>query len=223
MDEEATEDEVECKQSTSLLMRIEHHWIEIAAAALMALATMMSAFSAYQSAQWHSKAEEHYSKSDQALITASELFDRSNQIVTVDAAMLANYTNALVQGKNDLAAAYRRDAFSPELEAAFSAWQADLAAHKPNTPRNPFEMPQYKPKLRLDGLKVQAFAVSNARSAKTALDHSNTYLLLTVLFASVLFFAGIATKFQAKGIKLAVLGMGGLLFVVSVVLLAIEP
>ncbi|HEY5494557.1 MAG TPA: hypothetical protein VIK15_08170 [Candidatus Anoxymicrobiaceae bacterium] len=51
MDEGADEDEVQQKRSTAFFMRIEHHWIEIAAAALMALATMMSAFSAYQSAE----------------------------------------------------------------------------------------------------------------------------------------------------------------------------
>ncbi|HEY5494494.1 MAG TPA: hypothetical protein VIK15_07855, partial [Candidatus Anoxymicrobiaceae bacterium] len=95
--------------------------------------------------------------------------------------------------------------------------------NKPNTPRNPFEMPQYKPKPRVESAKVQAVAVVQARRGKTSLDHSNNYLLLTVLFALVLFFAGIATKFEAKGVKVSVLGMGGLLFVVSIVLLTIQP
>lgn len=104
-----------------------------------------------------------------------------------------------------------------------AAWEADKAANKPGTPRNPFEMPQYKTKPRLQSEKVQALAIRQARSGKNALDHSNDYLLLTVLFASVLFFAGIATKFEAKGVKLSVMGMGGLLFGVSIVLLAVQP
>ena len=223
MDEEAGEEKAEHGRSWALFMRVEHNWIEIAAAALMALATMMSAFSAYQSAQWHAKAEEHYSRSDQALIQASDLNDTANQQVAIDAAMMAQYTNAVVSGNTVLANLYRDQAFSKELEAAVTAWEADKVANKPNTPRNPFQMPQYKPRPRVQSEKVRAFAVVQSRRGKTALDHSNSYLLLTVLFASVLFFAGIATKFEAKGVKLGVMGMGGLLFLVSVVLLAVQP
>jgi len=51
MDEETVEKEGRRRRFRSLSIRIEHHWIEIAAAALMALSTMMSAFSAYQSAE----------------------------------------------------------------------------------------------------------------------------------------------------------------------------
>jgi len=51
MDGDASEEKAEHGRSWALFMRVEHNWIEIAAAALMALATMMSAFSAYQSAE----------------------------------------------------------------------------------------------------------------------------------------------------------------------------
>ena len=223
MDEDASEEKIENSRSMALFMRIEHHWIEIAAAALMALATMMSAYSAWQSAGWHAKAEDRYSRSDQALIKASELNDTANQQVAIDAAMMAQYVNAVVSGDTKLADLYMSEAFSPELQAAVTAWEADKVANKPNTPRNPFLMPQYKPKKRLESAKLQASAVVQARRGKSALDHSNDYLLLTVLFASVLFFAGIATKFKAQGVKLAVMGMGSLLFIVSIVLLAVEP
>ena len=223
MDEEAPEENTEQSRSMALFMRIEHHWIEVAAAALMALATMMSAFSAWQSAEWHARAADRYSRSDQALIKASELNDTANQQVAIDAAMMAQYADALIAGNTKLAEIYMSDAFSPELQAAVKTWEADKLANKPGTPRNPFQMPQYKPKKRIESAKMQATAVVQSRQGKTARDHSNDYLLLTVLFASVLFFAGIATKFKAQGVKLTVMGMGGLLFIVSVVLLAIEP
>ena len=50
------------KRGESLLQRIEHNWIEIAATALLALATTMSAISAYQSARWSSRESVLYNK-----------------------------------------------------------------------------------------------------------------------------------------------------------------
>jgi len=63
----------------------------------------------------------------------------------------------------------------------------------------------------------------DAAAAKKADDHADTYILLTVLFASVLFFAGMSTKFQSKVIKIVILGMGMAVFSFAVVAMAIVP
>jgi len=97
------EETAETKKKQSFLDRIEHNWIEIAAAALMALATIMSAFCAYQSSRWNGLSTDHYSKSDQAFITSTQLTDKVNQELSIDVSMLANYINVSSEGKTDLA------------------------------------------------------------------------------------------------------------------------
>jgi hypothetical protein len=206
-----------------LLSRIEHNWIEIAAAALLALATIMSALSAYQASRWSGIESEHYHKSNSTLIESTQLADSANQEISIDIEMLSNYLNAVAQGNTALAQVYETDTFSKELTAALAAWRAAKAANKPDLPRTPIGMPEYKNKDMEKSQALKSDANKEAGLARSAIHHSNTYILLTVLFASVLFFAGISTKFNGKGVKVAMLGMGTVIFVLVVVFVAMQP
>jgi len=59
--------------------------------------------------------------------------------------------------------------------------------------------------------------------ARSAIEKSDRYVLFTVLFASVLFFAGISTKFRVNGIRIAVLFMGAVLFFATLVAVVLQP
>jgi hypothetical protein len=52
---------------------------------------------------------------------------------------------------------------------------------------------------------------------------SDNYVLLTVIFASVLFFGGISGKFQTRVIDLTMLSLAFVLFVVGVVVMLRYP
>lgn len=52
--------------------------------------------------------------------------------------------------------------------------------------------------------------------AKDANQQSENYVLLTVMFASVLFFAGISSKFTAKWLQYCFLSFGAVIFIVGV-------
>ena len=59
--------------------------------------------------------------------------------------------------------------------------------------------------------------------AQAANEISDRYVLLTVIFASVLFFGGISGKFQSKAIDLAMLVLSGLVFLVGLGILVTYP
>ena len=206
-----------------LLSRIEHNWIEIAAAALLALATIMSAFSAYEASRWSGIESEHYHSANSTLIESVQLADRANQEIDLDIQMLSNYLNATAQGNTALAQVYETDTFSSELTAALAAWKAAKAANKPDLPKTPIGMPEYKNKHMEESQALKSKASSEAGQAKSAIHHSDNYILLTVLFASVLFFAGISTKFEGKGLKVAILTMGLVMFILAVVFVSMQP
>jgi hypothetical protein len=206
----------------TILQRIEHNWLEIFAAALLSLATIMSAFSAYQSSLWSGKESKSYSQATTLGIEASELEDKGNQQISIDVSMLTNYLNQLWNGDPKLAQGLREKGFSPELEKAFNAWIASDISGK-NTPRNPMLMPEYKNPNVEKGKKLMVLAQAKTKDAQQQNDNSNNYIMLTVLFASVLFFAGIGTKFKAKGLRIFMLAMGTVFFVVSVTILATVP
>jgi len=211
------------KRGESLLQRIEHNWIEIAATALLALATTMSAISAYQSARWSSRESVLYNKSNEAMTSAAEYSDKANQLTTIDIQMLTNYMNALASGDQALANFYSTMTFSDVLKEALKVWNEQRAAGVKDMPRTPFHEPQYKHAERVKSDALHAQSQRDAAAAKKADDHADTYILLTVLFASVLFFAGMSTKFQSKVIKIVILGMGMAVFSFAVVAMAIVP
>jgi hypothetical protein len=211
------------KHGYSLLQRIEHNWIEIAATALLALATTMSATSAYQSARWSSRESVLYNKSNAAMTSAAEYSDKANQLTTIDIQMLTNYMNALASGDQALANFYSTMTFSDVLKEALKVWNEQRAAGLKDMPRTPFHEPQYKHAERVKSDALHAQSQRDAGAAKKADDHADNYILLTVLFASVLFFAGMSTKFQSKAIKIVILGMGMAVFSFAVVAMAIIP
>ncbi len=217
-------EEQECRKSRvrTMVDRIEHHWIEIVAAALLALATIMSASSAYQSAGWSGRSEEAFSSSSRAMVSSSEFLDKAYQEGIIDALVFTNYTNALAAGDIALANVYRARGFSTQLEKAYEAFIRVNPDGKASSPHTPFEMPEYTSANRARAKARMAASAMYSSRGRKATDNANSFVLLTVLFAAVLFFAGISTKFQAKLIKIVVLGMGIAMFTMSVVLFALQ-
>ena len=225
-DKEASNEPEETKVRDAregLISKIEEHWIEIAAAALLALATMMSAWCAFSSGEWHGDSTDFYHKSSTSVVKASELFDRAQQQVLIDVISFTNYYNAVSAGDLQLAQAYETRGFSPELESAFNAWKAKDPFVDPDAPATPFAMSEYKNPYRAKAMAEQQYSSEQAAKGRDAMHTSNTYILLTVLFASVLFFAGISTKFKEVRVRLALLAFGACVFIAAAVVVLLAP
>jgi hypothetical protein len=84
-------------------------------------------------------------------------------------------------------------------------------------------MPQYRQPL-LDSAKAldQRAEKQSARGAEAA-ETSDKYVRTTVFLASVLFLVGISTQFPVRGVRYALVGLGALLLVVSLVELTQLP
>jgi hypothetical protein len=113
--------------------------------------------------------------------------------------------------------------FRPAFSVAFDAWRATKPETNPNAPRGPTYMPQYKqPELakgkELDRQADQAFA-SGASAGET----SDKYVRTTVFLASVLFLVGISTQFPLRGVRYALVGVGAVLLIISLVQLTQLP
>jgi hypothetical protein len=113
--------------------------------------------------------------------------------------------------------------FRPQFRVAFEAWRATNPESNPNAPPGPTYMPQYRqPGLKkggaLDAKADRAFA-SGAEAGET----SDKYVRSTVYLASVLFLIGIGTRFPQRGGRYALVALGTVMLVVSVVLLTQLP
>lgn len=84
-------------------------------------------------------------------------------------------------------------------------------------------MPEYRLKASADAERLEATAAKDTDRSKDANQRADNYMLAVVLFASALFFAGISSKLEILGARTAVLGLGWILFLVTVIWLATFP
>jgi hypothetical protein len=197
-------------------------WIEFISAVLLALATIGTAWCGYQAARWGGEQTTHYVEAMSAGLRAAHLANQTNQVTTLNVNLFVEWSAAVSQG-NQVLADFLTQRFPPELKTAMDAWLATEPLENPQAPASPFAMPQY---VLPEGEESDRFAMMADEffeQASQENENSDQYVLLTVMFASVLFFAGISGKFESQLIDLGMLVFAILLFVVGVVILFTYP
>jgi hypothetical protein len=84
-------------------------------------------------------------------------------------------------------------------------------------------MPQYRLTATEEAERLDAEAAVSAEHVSRSIQRGSNYVLGVVLFAVSLFFAGISTRVANPGSRKALLGLGCLLFVGTVVWIATFP
>ena len=92
----------------------------------------------------------------------------------------------------------------------------------PRAPLSPFALAQYK--LAATGRPTaRAQAAAHSADVGRFIQRADNYSLAVVLFAAALFFAGISTRLRTPAARMAMVGLGYLLFLGCVVWLATFP
>ena len=180
---------------------------------LLALATVATAWSAYQARQWTGEQSQGYSHATTARIAVNRTSAVANRQVQIDVGTFIQWVNAHEEGRTRLAGFYRTR-FRDEFKPAFDAWVASKPFANAAAPKTPFELPQYH---------LAATSQADALEAKDANQRADNYTLAVVLFASSLFFAGISTKLETVTTRIALLGLGTARFLGTAIWLATRP
>ncbi len=169
--------------------------LELVSTVLLALATVATAWSAYQARQWTGVQSQSYSKATTNRIAENRYSALANRQVQIDVATFIQWVDAHEHHDTALADFYR-ERFRDEFQPAFAAWLATRPFADARAPKTPFAMPQYRlqDSARADSLELTAAGFSER--AGIANQHADNYTLAVVLFASSLFFAGISTKLK---------------------------
>lgn len=197
-------------------------WVEFFSAVVLALATVATAWCAYQSTLWGGDETKFRAAANSATIKASQASNAALQQASFHASLFVQWATAYSE-QNDMLAGFLYQRFPPPLKTATDAWIATRPLQNPDAPPSPFAMPEYQLSEQEEAARWQAEAVVQLAKAEDADQISDHYVLLTVVFASVLFFAGIAGKFQSRLIDLAMLIASGLVFVVGLVVALTFP
>jgi hypothetical protein len=196
--------------------------LELIATVLLALATVATAWAAYQARQWTGEQSQGYSHATAARIGVNRTSAVANRQVQIDVSTFIQWVNARAEGRARLADFYEAR-FRTEFRPAFDAWLARKPLQNENAPKTPFDMPQYRLTATAQADALEAKAAADSLKAKDANQRADNYTLAVVLFASSLFFAGISTKLETVTARIALLGLGTALFLGTAIWLTTMP
>ena len=118
---------------------------------------------------------------------------------------------------------FYRERFRAEFKPAFDAWLATKPLKTEGAPLTPFAMPQYRLAARAEAERLDQAAEVLAAQVRRYIQRASNYVLGVVLFAVALFFAAMSTKLTALGLRKAILAVGLVIFVGTVVWIATFP
>lgn len=197
-------------------------WVELLAVALLSLATVLTAWCGYQATRWSGEQARNYSLASGYRIQAAQTTNQMFLLQNIQVGLFVEYAAAISNDNRNLADfLYQR--FPPELRAATDAWLATDPLHNRNAPRSPFDMPAYVLPEQAKAAQLEAQAQESFATANEANEKGDTYVLYTVMFATVLFLGGISGKFRWRVIDALMLTVAFILFVSGVFLLLNSP
>jgi hypothetical protein len=196
--------------------------LELVSTVLLALATVATAWAAYQSRQWTGEQAQATSHATATRIEENRVSALANRQVQIEVATFIQWLDARQEHHPKLADFYSAR-FRPEFRPAFTAWLETKPFDNPAAPQTPFAMPQYRLKATADADRLERAAAADSEHSKEANQHADNDMLAVVLFASALFFAGISTKLTTVRARTVVLGLGCVVFLGTAIWLVTLP
>src|SRR6266704_2541354 len=175
-------------------------WVEPIVALLMALTTVGTAWCSYQSAAWTRQSNRLMNEFNALERRAGLLSVQGMQQATIHTAMCMEVLAAKQAGNEQLANFYVEH-FPPDLRKAYDAWLAQRPFENPNADAHPFVPNLYEIRGTREAAELSSKAASRMEEARSAGSISGEYLANTVLFATVLFFASAAAKFEQRRVR----------------------
>ena len=178
---------------------------------ILSLAAVGTAWAAFQASQWSSAESQADSASSVARSKAIQATSQAARTEQVDTTIWLQWLAAFRAG-DTAQARFLRERFRPGLLRAHNIWVAKAVVAPDGTvistpAGTPFTEPQYvvPDAARADDLTAEAehqLAVSEHASTMTT-----RYVLVAVVLALVLFFAGVATKFRNPKLQAALVAL----------------
>ncbi|HMQ65133.1 MAG TPA: hypothetical protein PJ992_02490 [Arachnia sp.] len=199
----------------------EYRW-SLLAAVVLSLATLASAWCGYQASSWGSVYSTESRAANGHRLEAGRQSAVADRQTINDVLLFTSWVEADLEGNQKLADEIA-DRFQPHFLPAFEAWLEGPVTRGHLPDGSPFGLEEYRlpTQQQADDANAQAAAAIERADHASAL--SSRYVLSTVLFASVLFLAGIASKLSQPRIVHAVVLLAGLTLAGAIVAMVVLP
>ncbi|WP_456846943.1 hypothetical protein [Cellulomonas sp. P5_C6] len=202
--------------------------LDLIATALLALATVLTAWSAFQSSQWSGVQAAAYSAASRERAESNRAQTLAGQQTIIDVMLFTDWLAALHQegGVAVVPDPYVPDPatysgflfnrFRPEFQPAVKSWLATDPLVDPTAPPTPFAMDDYVLASATEATRLEKASDRSATVARVAIERKDNYVLATVLCASVLFFCGIGSKLGSPRRRTTMIAIGGVVLLTTI-------
>jgi hypothetical protein len=200
----------------------EDRRLELIGVIILAIASVFTAWSGFQSTKWSGVQAASYSQASAQRIESNRSAAYGFLLSLNTQANFNNWLNASLTDNDAVAEVYasRLESVIPE---AWNAWLALDPQNNPDAPSTPLLMPEYE---ALNAEETAAFEAEASRlfeQGQEANERGDNYVLVTVLFAVALFFSGISTSINFRTARLVLLGVALAFVVCGGIYLATMP
>jgi hypothetical protein len=183
---------------------VSNRTIEIFAVMLLGIATVASAWCAYQSSQWDNQETREGRTATETRIEETRLYTRGTQLGMYDTTILTSYASAVANKQTVLSGFIMDTLVRPELAPIIREWEDKIASGDSDV-SGLLDNPEYLDSLFADADAAEALAREADDRSEAAGRNANDYLMTTLFMASALFFAGVLTSLQSRAAKLLLL------------------
>ncbi len=199
-----------------------HKWLEVIVTILLVVAALATSWSSYQATRWNGEQARAAGRTNAIRIDAARAQGMAQSQSQVDVATFIAWADADRRGETGLAAFYV-NRFRPEFRTAFNAWVATKPLTTPDAPPTPFAMNEYQLASRQEAERLDAAAEASAAEVSLYIQRSSNYVLTVVLYAVVLFCAGMSTKITNRRLRWILTAVGCLVLTAALVWIATFP
>ena len=195
--------------------------IEIVATVLLALATVATAWSGYQASRWNGEQAKAFSRGAAARIESAKAAGLANAQTQVDVATFTQWVDAYALERTELA-----DFYFARFRMEFAGRRrlgGDTAAQERERAADAVRDARVPARGAAGGGSARGGRGSVVSQGRENVQRATNYVLGVVLFAAVLFFAGISTKLRTPALRRVLLGFGVVLFLGTAAWLATFP
>src|SRR6476469_9379916 len=168
-------------------------WLELAAILLLSVTAIMTAWTGFQSSKWAGAMSISFAQASTARIEAARLDGVANRKQTIQVSLFTQWLQAY-QAHDSTLTTFLEQRFPEPLASAFPVWIASRPLKNPDAAPTPFQVAEYVIPEVKQSEEADARADAKYQEALRNNQRGDNYTILTVAFASVLFFTAMATR-----------------------------
>jgi len=195
---------------------------ELLVTVMLVLAAVATSWSSYQATRWNGEQARAASRTNAIRIDAARSASLAQAQTQVDVATFIAWADAQQRSDAEVAAFYLAR-FRPEFKPAFNAWITTQPLVNANAPPTPFAMPEYQVAARQEADRLDSAAENSSAVVGSNIQRASNYVLTVVLYAIVLFFAGMSTKLANRRLRWVMTISGCVVLVSTLIWVATFP